>query len=136
MKLVREVLKRLDNENLILKLAKCEFFQSEVNWLGHKLSPTGIVPKITKTEAILNLHPPKPLKQLRSFLGSINHLSIFILNAASLTNKLRPLLRDEHEKKKLKSIKMPVRKFDWEEKQSIIFDEIKQAVANNAKIIY
>ena len=89
-KLVREALKRLDNENLALKVAKCEFFQSEVNSLGHKLSPTGIIPKITKTEAILNLHPPKSLKQLRSFLGSINHLSKFIPNAASLTDKLRP----------------------------------------------
>ena len=53
MKLVREVLKRLDNENLALKLANCEFFQSEVNWLGHKLSPTGIVPKITKRRQYL-----------------------------------------------------------------------------------
>ena len=47
-KLVREVLMRLNNENLALKLAICEFFQSEVNWPGHKLSPTGIVHKIKK----------------------------------------------------------------------------------------
>ena len=33
-KLVREVLKRLDNENLALKLANCEFFQSVLNWPG------------------------------------------------------------------------------------------------------
>ena len=34
-KLVIDVLKKLDNENLALKLEKCEFFQTERNWLGH-----------------------------------------------------------------------------------------------------
>ena len=34
-KLVIDVLKKLDNENLALKLEKCDFFQTERNWLGH-----------------------------------------------------------------------------------------------------
>ena len=54
-KLVLDVLKKLDDENLALKLSKGEFFQTEVNWLGHKLTPSGITPKVTKTEAILIL---------------------------------------------------------------------------------
>ena len=32
-KLVLDVLKKLDDGNLALKLSKCEFFQTEVNWL-------------------------------------------------------------------------------------------------------
>ena len=108
--LVTEVLKKLDNENLALKLEKCAFFQSEVKWLGHKLTSEGITPKITKTEAILKLQHPKCLKQLRSLMGSINHFSKFIRNAASLTDKFRPLLREENEKKKMKNVKLPVKK--------------------------
>ena len=103
-KLTTDVLMKLDKKNLSLKLSKCEFFKTEVNWLGHKLSEGGVTPKITKTEDILKLEHPKSLKQLRSFLGSINHLSKFIPNAANLTDKLRPLLREENEKKKLKNI--------------------------------
>ena len=98
-KLVLDVLKKLDDENLALKLTKCEFFQTEVNWLGHKLTPSGITRKVTKTEAILNLQHPKSLKQLRSFMSSINHSSEFIPNAASLADQLRPLLKEENEKK-------------------------------------
>ena len=94
-KLIMNVLEKLDKENLALKLSKCEFFQNEVNWLGHKLSIDGISPKITKTEAILKLSPSTSLKQLGSFLGSINHLAKFIPNAANLTEKLRPLLRED-----------------------------------------
>ena len=78
-------------------MEKCAFFPSEVNWLGHKLTSEGITSKITKTEAIQKLQHPKSLKQLRSFLGSINHISKFIPNAASLTDKLRPLSREENE---------------------------------------
>ena len=61
----------------------------------------------------MKLEHPKSLKQLRSSLGSINHLSKFIANAATLTNKLRLLLREENEKKKLKNIKLPLKKFEW-----------------------
>ena len=92
-KLVLEVLKRLNDKNLALKVVKCELFQSEVNWLGHKLSSSSIVPKIKKTEAIVNLTPPKSPKQLRSFMGRINHLSELFPHAASLTDKLKPLLK-------------------------------------------
>ena len=107
-----------------------------MNWLGHKLSLEGISPKITKTEAILKLSPPTSLKQLRSFLGSINHLAKFIPNAATLTEKLRPLLREENEKKKFKSVKIQVKKFEWKEEHSEIFESIKAAVANITKIQY
>ena len=101
--LVESVLKKLDDENLALKTSKKEFFKQQVDWLGHHLSVSGVSPKFTKTEAILNLNPPKSLKQLRSFLGSINHLAKFIPNAASLTEKLRPLPREENQNKKLKT---------------------------------
>ena len=127
--LVEAVLKKLDAENLALKLSKCEFFKQEVNWLGHHLSEAGVKPKITKTEAVVNLNPPKSLKQLRSFLGSINHLAKFIPNAASLTEKLRPLLKEENQKKKLKNMKLPVKKFEWGEEHTVVFNAIKEAVA-------
>ena len=98
-KLITDVLTKLDKENVSLKLSNCEFFKTEVKWLRHKLSESGVTPKITRTEAILKLEHPRSLKQLRSFLGSINHFSKFIPNAANLTDKLRPLLREENGEK-------------------------------------
>ena len=69
-KLALTILEKLDEENLALKLSKCKFFQTEVNWLGHKLSPEGITPKITKTEAILQLSPPKSRKTTQILYGA------------------------------------------------------------------
>ena len=134
--LVESVLKKLDDENLALKISKCEFFKQQVNWLGHHLSESGVSPKFTKTEAITILNPPKSLKQLRSFLGSVNHLAKFIPNAASLTEKLRPLLKEENQKKKLKNMKLPVKKFEWGDEHTEVFDAIKEAVANITKVHY
>ena len=94
-KIVETVQKKLDYENLALKILKFEIFKNQVNWLGHHLFESGVSPKFTKTEAIQNINPPKSQKQLRSFLGSINHLAKLIPNAASLTEKLRPLLKGE-----------------------------------------
>ena len=101
-KLITDVLIKLNRENLSHKLSKCEFFKTEVYWLGYKLSKNGVTPKIKKTEAIPKLEHRRSLKQLRSFLGSINHLSKFIPIAATFTDKLRPLLYEKSGKKKLK----------------------------------
>ena len=59
-----------------------------MNFLDRSQLVSGITPKVTKTEAILNLQHPKSLEQLRSFMSSISHLSKFIPNAAILTDQL------------------------------------------------
>ena len=69
-------------------------------------------------------------------MGSINHLTKFIPNAASLTDQLRPLLREENQKKKKKNVNLLVKKFEWREQHSLIFEEMKKAVARIAQINY
>ena len=125
-KLVTEVFEKLNQENLSLKLSKCDFGKNEVNWLRSNLSENGVTPKITITKAKLKLEFPKLMKQLRSFLRKINHLSKFIPIAAKLTDELRPLLPQENEKKKLKSIKVPVKKFEWGDEHSLVFEEMQR----------
>ena len=88
-----KILKRLDNEGLAINLQKCKFAKNIIEWLGFTITPSGITPQITKTEAITKLDNPKKLKQLRSFLGSVHHLTKFIPNLAKLSEPLRPLLK-------------------------------------------
>ena len=67
--------------------------KTEIEWLGHKLSQSGIAPLDSKTAAIASLSAPKNLKQLRSFLGSVHYLGKFIPNLSQLCHPLRPLLK-------------------------------------------
>ena len=112
-----KILKRLDNEGLAINLQKCEFAKHTIEWIGFTITPTGITPLVTKTEAITKLDNPKTLKQLRSFLGSVHHLTKFIPNLAKLSEPLRPLLKKNPEAKN--------NKLDWKEEHSAAFNDIK-----------
>ena len=93
LKLVYNCLKKLDEDNLRINIPKCHFAKTEIEWLGHKFSQSGIAPLESKTAAIASLPAPKILKQLRSFLGSVHYLAKFIPNLSQLCHPLRPLLK-------------------------------------------
>ena len=46
---VEKTLKKLDRENMSLKLTKFKFAQRVCEWLGHKITHTGITPLVRKT---------------------------------------------------------------------------------------
>ena len=89
-------------------------------WLGFIIAPSRITPLVTKTEAITKLDNPKTLKQLRSFLGSVHHLTKFIPNLAKLSEPLSPLLKKNPESKN--------NKLDWKEEHSSAFNNIKTKI--------
>ena len=93
---IKLILKRLDEENLAIKLEKCKFAKQNITWLGYNITQSGISPNDKKTDSIKSLEPPKTLKQLRSLMGSIHQLIKFIPNLASLLDPIRPLLKKEN----------------------------------------
>ena len=88
-------LDRLNNENLAINLDKCRFAKSKITWLGHEITEKGMKPVISKTQAIINLKPPTTQKQLKSFLGSVHHLTKFIHKLATLCQGYRDLLQKD-----------------------------------------
>ena len=75
-----------------LKLTKCNIAQQECDWLGHKITRTGVKPLIRKTEPIEALKPPRTLTQLKSFMGSIHSFHKYLPAVAESSAPLRPLL--------------------------------------------
>ena len=88
-------LDRLNDENLAINIDKCHFAKDKITWLGYEVTEKGIKPIVSKTQAILNLKPPTTHKQLKSFLGSVQHLIKFLPNLATLCQKYRDLLQNE-----------------------------------------
>ena len=74
------------------------------------------------------------MKQLKLFLGSINHQAKFIPNAANLTDKLRPLLREENQNKRLKKREIGTEKLRMGLRTLFVFETIKNAVAFISKV--
>ena len=119
---IMRVLSGLDKENLAISLHKCEFAQTEIIWLGYRISPNGIIQTEKKTKCISEMDPPHTLKQLRSFMGSIHHMIKFIPNLAELTAPLRPLLSTKN------SIKGS--KLKWASEHDSAFNKIKTAITH------
>ena len=92
---VREVLTNLQNAGYRASEKKTELFKQEIFWLGYHINQNGVKPKNDKTEAITKLKAPKNAKELKSFLGSKQHLSKFINNLSKKTDRMRKLLKKE-----------------------------------------
>ena len=100
-----------------LKLTKCKFAQRECEWLGHKITPTGITPLVRKTEPIEALTPPRTLSQLKSFMGSIHSLHKYLPALAESSAPLRPLLSKNNE-------------YIWTPECQNAFENLKKQVSN------
>ena len=94
---VREVMRILDDANLQLKVGKCIITQDSIEWLGFKLTRTGISPIITKSQGISERLRSTNLKQLRLFLGAVNRIDNFIPSLASISFSFRSILKKDAE---------------------------------------
>jgi hypothetical protein len=62
------VLQRILEHQLYAKFNKCEFWIKEVLFLGHVVSPEGIVVHPSKVKEVLDWKPPTSVSEVRSFL--------------------------------------------------------------------
>ncbi|KAK8680719.1 hypothetical protein V6N13_109659 [Hibiscus sabdariffa] len=88
---LRIVLQTLRDHQLYAKFSKCEFWLSEVAFLGHVISVKGIMVDPKKIQTILDWQPPRNVSKARSFLGLAASLAI---NAHFCLTKERKLLSE------------------------------------------
>ena len=62
---LRKVFQKLYEAELRLNPEKCQFFRSELRYLGHIVNENGLHTNPDKVNAILSLAPPKNLKESR-----------------------------------------------------------------------
>ena len=72
----------------VLKLSKCFFAASLVEYLGHMVSSRGVEPVASKIYAIHQWPPPRYVKALRSFLGLAGFYHRFIKSYAMIVAPL------------------------------------------------
>ena len=94
---LQAVFGRLSEANLTLNLAKCEFGQATVTYLGKVVGRGQVKPVHSKVEAILSFPPPVTRRGLMRFLGMAGYYRSFCKNfsavAAPLTDLLSPKVR-------------------------------------------
>jgi len=110
---VKKVLKKLLENNLYVKLEKCEFDVTETAFLGYILSKDGLKVDPDKIKAILDWPVPTTVKEVQSFVGLCNYYRIFIKDFAKIARPLHKLTRKN----------VP---FNWGSDQQSAFDKLKE----------
>ena len=75
---LRIILQALKEHKLYAKFNKCEFWLTEVRFLGHVVSATGVSVDPKKVEAVMSWERQKSVFEIRSFLGLAGYYRRFI----------------------------------------------------------
>lgn len=119
---LRIVFNRLRQHGLKINASKCNIGQSEVIFLGHRVTRKGIYPPTDRAKAIVEYKKPILACELRRFIASLNFYRRFIKNAAVKQGKLQALIKGN--KKKDTTILV------WNEEANRAFEECKQDLSN------
>ena len=82
------VLERFKQANLKLKPAKCSIFQTEVTFLGFRVSVKGVLPDPTNVAKILQWKEPQNVTELKQFLGCCSYYRKFIRGFSKVAKPL------------------------------------------------
>lgn len=86
------MLKGMQDSGLKVKLEKCPFLQSDVAFLGHRLSAEGISTDPQMVAAVLQRPVPSTLKDLRLFLGLCNYYRWYIQGFSKIAGPLHDVV--------------------------------------------
>jgi hypothetical protein len=114
---LRLVLEKLRSSQLYAKFNKCEFWLTEVAFLGHVISAGGVSVDPGKVKDVLNLMPPTTASEIRSFLGLAGYYRRFIKDFSKIAKPMTKLL----EKNKA---------FEWTTECQASFEELRKRLTS------
>nr|CAD39388.2 OSJNBb0016B03.9 [Oryza sativa Japonica Group] len=119
---LRLVLGKLREHQLYAKLSKCEFWLSEVKFLGHVISAKGVAVDPETVTAVTDWKQPKTVTQIRSFLGLAGYYRRFIENFSKIARPMTQLLMKEE-------------KFVWSPQCEKAFKTLKEKLVSSPVLI-
>ena len=128
-KRLEAVFKKLSKAGLKLKLSKCQFFKSEITYLGHIVSNEGIATDPKKIKVIQLWPRPETVTQVRKFTRLTNYYRKFIHNYAKVAKPLHQLVSGENAKLKRTSV-------TWTVECEESFKKLKELCSNTPVLAY
>ena len=110
---VEEVVRRLAENDLYVKLEKCKWKIQEVRFLDVLIRPEGMKMEEEKISRVLEWLTLKEVKDIQKFLGSANYYWQFIKDFTAIARLLYNLVKKDQ-------------KWDWTENKEEIFRELKE----------
>ena len=114
---LRLVLEKLKEHQLYAKFSKCDFWLTEVKFLGHVITAQGVAVDPSNVESVTKWTPPKTVSQIRSFLGLAGYYRRFIENFSRIARPMTQLLKKDE-------------KFKWTAECDKSFEELKKKLVS------
>jgi len=92
---VKEILRRLEENDLYIKLEKCIWKVRRIGFLGVVIEPNGIEMEEEKVDGVCSWPEPKNVKDVRKFLGLTNYYRRFIKDFARVARPINVLTRKD-----------------------------------------
>jgi len=112
-KIVEEILRRLKENDLYIKLEKCVWKVRRIRFLGVVIGPKGIEMEKEKVDRVLSWPEPKNVKDIRKFLGLANYYRRFIKDFTRVARPINMLTRKDV-------------KWQWGVEQQKAFNKLKR----------
>ena len=88
MERLEQILRILREHKLTLKLEKCPFFQTKIEYLGRGISEAVVELGLWKIESVLHMESPQCTKQVWQFLGLASYFRRFVKDYVIITKPL------------------------------------------------
>ena len=115
---IRELFKAIQNANLVINLAKSDFSQAKITYLGFEVGYGKVLPKESNIQAILDFPVPKTRKNIRQFIGLAGYYRKFVLNFSDIVCPLTNLLKKNVD-------------FNWDDSCDISFNKLKSILISH-----
>jgi hypothetical protein len=119
---LRLVLKKLRSNQFYAKFSKCEFWLTEVAFLGHIISAGGVSVDPGKVKDVLNWMSPATVLEIQSFLGLAGFYRRFIKDFSKIAKPMMKLL----EKNKT---------FEWTRECQASFEDLKKRLTSSPVLV-
>ena len=88
-----KIFQRLSQYGLKIKPSKCVLFRTEIQFLGHLITTSGVQPLPDKVKAITDWPTPRCLRDVRAFYGLAGYYRKFVAKFATIAEPLTRLTR-------------------------------------------
>lgn len=129
------VFKRLRDTGLKIKVEKCHFLQSEVRFLGHRVSAQGVSTDPEKVNAVKQWPIPSTPKELRSFLGFCSYYRRFIEGFSQIAGPLHDLVNACLRENGSIRVKQPL-EHSWSPLCQSAFEQLKEKLTSAPTLGY
>lgn len=125
---LRMIFERLKQHNLAINVAKCDFGRAEIDFLGHHVTKDGLLPLAERVDGLRKFQLPTVVKQLKSFLATLNFYRKILPNAIDTQCKLLEMIPGNR-----KNDRTPL---TWTDETRNAFEKCKLDLSNAAALVH